>query len=164
MAFRRAVCRDADFFDERLGRGAPFRIAEENCAFVSLLAEGHAAVRIPEARVYHPLKPRNNDQEAASIIAYWLFLFRNFPQNRFELVRFLTRRVLRKPLGWRLESRKGDGIVSRGLFAKMQAALRGLAMFYRARGFSSRKDRSVRREDSAATAHDPAHSKPAAVP
>lgn len=147
MAFRRTACQEADLFDERLGRGAPFRLAEENCAFVRLLAQGNAAVRIREARVYHPEKERDSDQEAASSIAYGLFLMENFPQNRLDLVRFLTRRFLRKPLGWRLEAQQEDGIVSSGLSAKLHAGVRGLAMFYRARGLSRNKKGPVRTGD-----------------
>lgn len=147
MAFRRTACHEADLFDERLGRGAPFCIGEENCAFVRLLAQGNAAVRIREARVYHPDKQRDSDQQAASSIAYWLFLFENFPQNRLDLVRFLTRRSLRRPLDWRLESQSSDGIVSSGLSTRLHATVRGLAMFFRARGLSPNKKGPVRTGD-----------------
>jgi glycosyltransferase involved in cell wall biosynthesis len=40
MAFRRQACADHNFFDERLGRGAPFEIGEESYAFASLLTRG----------------------------------------------------------------------------------------------------------------------------
>lgn len=158
MAFRRATCQGVSLFDERLGRGAPFRIAEENCAFVSILAQGYSAVRIPDARVYHPEKERNSDQEAASIIAYWLFLFENFPQHRLDLVQFLFRRSFRRPLGWRLESPTGHGIVASDLSSKLRAAMSGLAIFFRARGARARGEEKLRTRGFVVTSPRPAHS------
>jgi len=54
MAFRKRACAGQRIFDERLGRGAPFEIAEENFAFALLLSRGDTAVHLPHAIVFHP--------------------------------------------------------------------------------------------------------------
>lgn len=135
MAFRKQACKDLVLFDERLGRGAPFRIAEENCAFASLLTKGHATVRIPTAVVYHPAKPKDVGQEAKTSIAYWLLLFEKFPENHLDLVRFIMRRALRRPLAWRVDSQNAEGIVSSGWGVKCKALFTGIAMFFLARRY-----------------------------
>ncbi|HEU5458294.1 MAG TPA: glycosyltransferase family 2 protein, partial [Terracidiphilus sp.] len=47
MALRKSACKGLTIFDVRLGRGAPFQIAEENYAFARLLSLGHTAVHVP---------------------------------------------------------------------------------------------------------------------
>lgn len=137
MAFRRRACHNRDLFDERLGRGAPLHIAEENCAFAELLAAGHAAVRIPAACVYHPLRQRDAAQETRSAIAYWLLLFSRFPQNRMDMLNFLLRRAFGRPLTWRGRIRTEDGIVSSGWTVKLKGIIGGVALFLHARKFSA---------------------------
>lgn len=144
MAFRKRACGNFQFFDERLGRGTPLRIGEEGCAFVSLLALGHATVRIPSARVYHPFKLRNPKQEEASAIAYSLLLFSRFPHNRMDLLRFLVRRALRRTSAWRGDNRQNGDIVSSGWNVKLRGILWGVALFLRAKGGSTEKNQEDR--------------------
>lgn len=143
MAFRKRSCTGSALFDERLGRGAPFRIAEENCAFASLLADGYSTVRTPAARVYHPAKPRDLEQEATSTIAYWLLLFTKFPANRPDLLFFLLRRAMRRRLAWRLNTQNVAGIVSSGWRVKLKAIVYGVALFFRARRFHAERESNV---------------------
>jgi cellulose synthase/poly-beta-1,6-N-acetylglucosamine synthase-like glycosyltransferase len=133
MAFRKESCEGMVLFDERLGRGAPFSIAEENCAFASLLAKGCSVVRIPTARVYHPLKPKDFAEEAKFSIAYWFLLYSKFPENRVDLLSFLCRRILRKPVAWRVQMAEQGSIVSSRLGVRFRALTRGVALYLRAR-------------------------------
>lgn len=133
MAFRKAACSEIVLFDERLGRGAPFRIAEENCAFALLLAKGCSTVRVPTARVYHPIKQKDVGEEAKSSIAYWLLLFSKFPENRADLLHFLVRRILRRPVAWRFETEQPGSIISSRLSVRFRALTGGIALFLRAR-------------------------------
>jgi glycosyltransferase involved in cell wall biosynthesis len=136
MAFRKRACSSPALFDERLGRGAPLRIAEENCAFASLLANGHSIVRFPMARVYHPEKSKDVEEEATSTIAYWLLLFTSFAENRVDLLHFLLRRILRRRLTWRLEDPQPSVIMSSGWALKLRAVFAGVALFFRARKYT----------------------------
>ncbi len=71
MALRKAACAGSTIFDERLGRGAPFQIADEHFAFASLLVRGYTVVYLPTAIVYHPPLTRDTvAQEACNSIAY----------------------------------------------------------------------------------------------
>lgn len=133
MAFRKTACRGAAFFDERLGRGSPFRIAEENCAFVTVIAEGYAAIRVPEVRVYHPAKEMDVAQEATSTIAYWFLLFSKFPDNRLDLIRFLVRRLFCRRLPWRPDSQDANSIVSSSWISKLRAFVAGATLYFRER-------------------------------
>ena len=133
MAFRKTACQGEEFFDERLGRGSPFRIAEENCAFATVLAEGYAAVIVPEVRVYHPEKEMDVAQEAASSVAYCLLLFAKFPENRLDLIRFLVRRIFLRRLPWRLGSQNADRIVSGSWRLKLRAFVAGTTLYFRER-------------------------------
>lgn len=131
MALRKSSCAGWKVFDERLGRGAPFRIGEESHAFTSLLARGYSAVHVPAAVVVHPFKPLNVAQEAKSSIAYWLLLFSEFPDHRLELIRFLFRRLRRKPLPWPRIPQEAGEIISSGWRVRLQAAMAGVLLFLR---------------------------------
>ncbi len=133
MAFRKCCCSGPEFFDERLGRGTPLRIGEENCAFASLLSQEYAVVHLPAARVYHPEKPWDVVLESACTIAYWLLLYERFPANRFDLLGFLLRRIMKKRPSWKLEEEESDGIVSSSRRAQMKAFLVGIELFWRAK-------------------------------
>lgn len=131
MALRRSACDGWTVFDHRLGRGAPFRLAEESHAFASLLVRGHRAVHVPAAIVIHPSKPMDIEEYASSAVAYWLLLFSDFPGQRPDLVRFLMRRLRKKSLTW-LRNPQGPGEIMRSGFpTKLKAALKGTALFIR---------------------------------
>ncbi|MDE3188114.1 MAG: glycosyltransferase family 2 protein [Acidobacteriota bacterium] len=131
MALRKSACAGLKIFDERLGRGAPFRIGEESYAFASLIARGYSAVHVHKAIVVHRLKPRNIAQEAKCSIAYWLLLFSEFPGHRLDLIRFLLRRLRRRPLPWpRIPQEAGD-IISSSWRTRLQAAMAGILLFLR---------------------------------
>ncbi len=98
MAIRRSAVPSPRPFDERLGRGAPIRLAEESYAFASLLARGFRAAHVPYAFVLHEAKPMDVLEEATASIAYWMLLLSDFPTHRMDLLRFLFRRLRRKPL------------------------------------------------------------------
>ena len=132
MALRRTVCTGWTVFDERLGRGAPFHIAEETYAFACLLSRGHTVVYLPVAAVTHPpLKRSSIDQEARYSFAYWLLLFSEFPARRFDLLRFLTRRLMRKRLEWPRDSQDPGDIITSGLRVQVKAGFSGLLLFLR---------------------------------
>lgn len=131
MALRKSSCGGWRLFDERLGRGAPFRIAEESHAFASLIARGYSAVHVPAAIVVHPFKPLNVAQEAKSSIAYWLLLFSEFPGHRLDLMRFLFRRLRRKPLPWPRVSQDAGEIIRSGWGVRLKAVLAGALIFLR---------------------------------
>ena len=132
MAFRRSALPGGRFFDERLGRGAPFEIAEESYAFVWLLSRGNRVVYVPSAAVHHPPLTRTAvEREARNSFAYWLLLLSEFPQQRMGLVRFLLRRLRGEPLGWQRDSQEPGEIVSSSRLVLVRAALKGLWLFVR---------------------------------
>jgi cellulose synthase/poly-beta-1,6-N-acetylglucosamine synthase-like glycosyltransferase len=132
MAFRRSALPDARFFDERLGRGAPFEIAEESYAFVWLLSRGRRVVYVPSAPVHHPPLSRTGvEREARNSFAYWLLLLSEFPEQRMNLVRFVLRRLRGKPLEWQRDSREPGEIVSSSWAVLLRAALKGFWLFVR---------------------------------
>jgi len=133
MSLRRRCCRDEAFFDVRLGRGAPIRIAEESHAFTTLIARGYRAVHVPAAIVLHPDKPRDIEQEATASFAYWLLLLFEFPGHRSDLVRFLLRRLRRKPLGWPRNPYGPGEIINSGFGTKIKSAFSGVRLYLRAR-------------------------------
>jgi glycosyltransferase involved in cell wall biosynthesis len=134
MAFRRKTCADQRVFDERLGRGAPFQIAEENCALAFLLSHGYTAVYLPDAIVFHPsLKPLKIAQEARNRIAYWMLLFSEFPDRRLELLRFLFRRMRRKRLTWPRNAPDPGEIITSGWRVLLAASLGAVLLFFRTR-------------------------------
>lgn len=133
MALRKVYCPSDSLFDERLGRGAPIWIAEESHAFTLLLMRGYVAVHVPAAIVLHPIKPRDVEQEAATSFAYWLLLFFDFPGHRLDLLRFLMRRLARKPLTWPRDPQGPGEIINSGLLVKLRAAFSGLCLYYKSR-------------------------------
>lgn len=133
MSLRRRCCREESFFDVRLGRGAPIRIAEESHAFTTLIARGYRAVHVPAAIVLHPSKPRDVEQEATASFAYWLLLLFEFPGHRRDLVTFLLRRLMRKPLGWPRDPHEPGEIINSGFAVKLKALLGGAALYFNTR-------------------------------
>ena len=134
MAFRREACVGQKIFDERLGRGAPFEIAEENYAFAFLLSQGHTAVFLPDAIVYHPDGNASDiRQDARNSIAFSMLLFSEFPSRRLDLVRFLYRRLRRKPLSWPRDSPDPGEIITSGWRTLVKASFEAALLFIRAR-------------------------------
>jgi glycosyltransferase involved in cell wall biosynthesis len=133
MALRKSACLGSTIFDLRLGRGAPLGGGEESLAFVTLLARGYCAVHLPKAVVSHDGKPMDVEQEASRAIAYWLLLFCEFPGHRFELAKFLVRRLRHKPLTWYRSSPELGPIIASGWSVRIRAALAGISLYLRAR-------------------------------
>jgi cellulose synthase/poly-beta-1,6-N-acetylglucosamine synthase-like glycosyltransferase len=132
MALRRKACGESSLFDERLGRGAPFQIAEENYAFARLISSGYIAEYLPSAVVFHPSLTRDSiEHEARNSICYWLLLFREFPQQRFTLLRFILRRFLRRPLEWTREPQEPGEIVTSGCRVLLKAGFEAFWLFLR---------------------------------
>lgn len=140
MALRRDACAGGTLFDERLGRGAPFQIAEENHAFASILSSGHKAAYLPDAIVFHPpLRSGEVAQEARNRIAYWMLLFSEFPGRRLDLLRFLFRRIRRKPLTWPRDAPDPGEVVSSGWRVLLSAGLSAARLFFRTKKPDTRK-------------------------
>lgn len=141
MALRRSACTGWTVFDERLGRGAPFHIGEETYAFAGLLSRGYAAVYLPSAVVFHPpLRRGPIALEARNSLAYWLLLFSTFPAQRFNLLRFIFRRLRRKPLDWPRETQGPGEIVTSGWRVLFKAGAKGMWLFLRTpRDWNSKK-------------------------
>ena len=134
MALRRSACIGRTLFDERLGRGAPFQIGEESYAFAQLLSRGYTTVYLPGAVVSHPPLRRDPvDLEARNSFAYWLLLYSSFPTQRMSLLRFIVRRLRRKPLTWDREPREAGEIVTSGWRVLLKAGIQGLWLFLRTR-------------------------------
>jgi glycosyltransferase involved in cell wall biosynthesis len=132
MAFRRSACAEGPIFDERLGRGAPFEIAEENYAFALLLSRGNVAVHLPDAIVFHPPgKPGDIKQEARNLIAFSMLLLAEFPDRRQELLRFLFRRIRRKPLTWPRDSPDPGEIITSGWLVLVLASFSAGLLYLR---------------------------------
>ena len=132
MAFRRSALPHGRFFDERLGRGAPFEIAEETYAFVWLLSRGHRVVYVPTAAVHHPPLTRTAiEREARNSFSYWLLLLSQFPEQRMSLVRYVLRRLRGKPIDWPRTTQEPGEIVSSSRYILARAALKGLWLFLR---------------------------------
>lgn len=134
MAFRRKACVGMNIFDERLGRGAPFEIAEENYAFALLLSHGYKAIQVPHAIVFHPAGgPCNVVRDARNSIVFAMLLFSEFPRNRRDLIRFLFRRIQRKPLSWPRDSPDPGEIITSGWLVLLSASLSAALLFFRTR-------------------------------
>jgi O-antigen biosynthesis protein len=132
MAIRRQSCAGNRLFDERLGRGAPFEIAEENHAFASLLSSGYKAAYLPNAIVFHPsMRSGEVEEEARNRIAYWLLLFSEFPDRRMDLLRFLLNRIRRKPLTWPRDAPDPGRVVTSGWRVLFVAGLSAVRLFLR---------------------------------
>jgi len=134
MAFRRQACVGHQIFDERLGRGAPFEIAEENYAFAFLLSQGYTAVYLPDAIVFHPAgNAPNIRQEARNSIAFSMLLFSEFPRRRLDLLRFLYGRLRKKPLTWPRDTPDPGEIITSGWRVLLQASFDAALLFISAR-------------------------------
>jgi glycosyltransferase involved in cell wall biosynthesis len=134
MALRRAACQGWKIFDERLGRGAPFQGMEEHHAFARLLSLSYCAVHVPAAIVVHSSQNIGDvKREARNSIAYWLLLFSEFPACRLNLLRFLFRRLRRKPLTWPRNSPDPGEIITSGWRVLLKAGLAGTLLFMRTR-------------------------------
>ena len=132
MAFRRCALPIQRFFDERLGRGAPFEIGEESYAFAWLLEHGYRVVYLPSAVVYHPPLSRASIQrEARNSFAYWLLIFTEFPGQRLNILHFLIRRLRGKCLDWPRNPQEPGEIVSSSWRVLLPAAIKGLWLFIR---------------------------------
>jgi glycosyltransferase involved in cell wall biosynthesis len=131
MALRKTACAGRAIFDSRLGRGAGIPIAEESHAFASLLSKGFKAVHVPAAIVVHPVTSEDIEQEAVNSVAYWLLLFAEFPGHRLDLLRFLSRRLRRKPLTWPRNPQAPGNIINSGWKVYLRASLRGGIVFLR---------------------------------
>jgi len=132
MALRKRACAPGKFFDERLGRGAPFEIGDESYAFASLLSRGHRVVYIPAAVVHHPPLTRTAiDREARNSFSYWLLLFSEFPAQRANLLRFLFQRLRGEKLDWPRNPQEPGEIVSSSWGVKLRAGWKGLVLFLR---------------------------------
>lgn len=131
MVLRKQACNGRlKLFDERLGRGAPFQIAEENYAFASLISRGYTVVYIPSAIVSHPpLRRGGIEQETRNSIAYSLLLFSEFPKQRLALLQFLSRRLRRKSLTWPRDPQGPGEIVASAWPVKFKAGLSALWLF-----------------------------------
>ncbi len=141
IALRKQACIGAKLFDERLGRGAPFQIGEETYALARLLSDGYDVVYLPSALVFHPPLTRDTiASEARNSITYWLLLFTEFPAQRLNLVRFLVRRLRRKPLDWSRDPQEPGEIVTSGWRVLFKASVQALWLFLRTpRNWNSRK-------------------------
>lgn len=132
MAIRRSACAGQKIFDERLGKGAPFQIAEENHALAYLVSQGYVAVYLPDAIVFHPpLRFGEVTQEARNRVAYCLLLFSEFPSLRLDLLRFLFRRMRLKPLTQPRDAPDPGEIVTSGWRVLLAASLSGALLFFR---------------------------------
>ena len=132
MALRKEACAGRRIFDERLGRGAPFQIAEESYAFAVLLSLGYKAVYVPDAIVFHPPMRRSSiEQEARNSVSYWFLLFSEFSDHRLDLLRFLIRRLLRMPLTWPRDPQGPGEIINSSWRVKWGAAVSGALHFLR---------------------------------
>lgn len=134
MALRKAACVGWKVFDERLGRGAPFRGLEEHHAFVHFLYLSYCAAHVPGAIVFHFCqKPDNIKEEARNQIAYSMLLFSEYPGRRLDLLRFVFRRALRKPLAWSRDAPDPGGIISCGWPVLLAESFSAAWLFFRTR-------------------------------
>jgi glycosyltransferase involved in cell wall biosynthesis len=132
MALRRSACTEPDFFDERLGRGAPYHGMEEHLAFARLLSQDYSAVHVPAAVVYHSSQNAFDlKREARSQFAYSILLFSEFPDHRLDLLRFLFRRMRHKPLNWERDSPDPGVIISSSWPILLGASLSGALLYLR---------------------------------
>lgn len=139
MAFRKKACAGQKVFEERLGRGAPFKIAEESYAFAFLLSKGYKTVYVPEAIVFHPDgDPPDVKQEARNSIAYAMLLFAEFPNCRLDLLRYLYGRLRGKPLTWPRESPDPGEIITSGWRLLLSASFDAALLFLRTKKVKDR--------------------------
>jgi glycosyltransferase involved in cell wall biosynthesis len=134
MALRKAACMGGKIFDERLGRGTVFQGSEEHRAFVHLLSLGYYAVDVPAAIVLHRAQTHDDiEEDVCNQIAYSMLLFSEYPDQRWNLMRFLYRRARRKPLTWSRDAPDPGELISSGWGVLLPAAFRGAIRFLRNR-------------------------------
>jgi len=134
MALRRSSCMGWSVFDERLGRGALFEGMEEHHAFVRLISMGHSAAHVPAAIVFHRSQKRGDiKQEARNQIAYSMLLFSEYPACRLDLLKFLFRRALRRPLTWPRDSPDPGEIITCGWRVLLGETFSAALLFFRSR-------------------------------
>jgi O-antigen biosynthesis protein len=134
MALRRTACMGWKVFDERLGRGAPFEGMEEHHAFVRLLSLGYSAAHVPAAIVFHCSQKRGDiKQEARNQIGYSILLSSEYPSRRLDLLRFLFRRMRRRPLTWTRDSPDPGEIITSGWRVLLAASFSAAMLFVRTR-------------------------------
>lgn len=134
MALRKSACNGWTVFDERLGRGTLFQGMEEHHAFVHLVSIGYCAVHVPAAIVLHRSQKHDDiNQEACNQIAYSMLLFSEYPGKRLDLLRFLFRRVRRKPLTWLRDTPDPGEIISSGWRVLLPASFKAVVLFFRNR-------------------------------
>jgi len=132
MAFRKPACASEQFFDERLGRGAPFEMGDESYAFTWLLSRGLVVAYVPSAIVHQqPLARAAIEPEARHSFSYWLLLFSKFPAQRLNLLHFLVARLRGSKLEWLRNPQDPVKTASSGWRFEFQAALYGLSLFLR---------------------------------
>lgn len=137
MALRRSAMTWWKGFDERLGRGAPLMAGEETYAFASILKAGYAVVYTPDAVVEHPFAPPDDDivprrlQSRSALTAYATFLLMEEPRQASQVLRYLLRRVFRRPIEWREQVPRGDAAIP--AWRAALAALYGPILYFRAR-------------------------------
>lgn len=137
MALRKKASDRTNLFDERLGRGGPFQIAEEHYAFAYLVSRGYSIRYLPEAIVYHPALSRAPiSVEARNSIAYFLLLLAEFPSQRGNLIRFLFRRLQKKHLTWARDIQEPGDLLSSGWRIKLKAAFSGLWLYLKTPKYS----------------------------
>ena len=142
MALRKSACTLPGFFDERLGRGAPFHAMEEHHAFVKLLSQGNSAVYFPAAVVYHVSQnPMNIEREARCQFAYSMLLFSEFSERRADLLRFLYQRFRRRPLTWLRDAPDPGEIVSSSWRVLLTASLSGSLLYLKTRNLKTRNSK-----------------------
>jgi glycosyltransferase involved in cell wall biosynthesis len=134
MAFRKSACNLPKMFDERLGRGAPYRGGEEHLAFAKLLSYGHMAVYMSTATVYH--FSENPRVVARYLVAYILLLASQFPKNRIDIWRYLIRRLQRKPLSWGRDAPDPGELIQSSWLVWLKAAVSGTMLYLRTRKVS----------------------------
>ncbi len=131
IAFRKSAC-PQPMFDVRLGRGAPFEIGEESYALARLLTNDYKAIYQPTAVVFHPPLSRDSiEHEARNSITYWLLLFKEFPEQRMSLIKFIIRRLRRKPLNWDRDPQEPGEIVTSRRRVLLKAGFQALWLFWR---------------------------------
>jgi len=134
MALRKVACIGWKVFDERLGRGAPFHGAEEHHAFVHFLFLSYSAAHVPAAIVFHSCqKPDNIKLEVRNQIAYSMLLFLEYPGHCLDLLRFIFRRIRRKPLTWQRDAPDPGEIVTSGWRVLLPASLSAVLLYFRTR-------------------------------
>jgi glycosyltransferase involved in cell wall biosynthesis len=101
VAIRRSCFGQWQGFHEGLGRGCQLDSLEEHYAYFQLVELGYVAVHNPRATYYHEQKlgaelEARMRRDHASAAAYILFLFKEHPKYRMELLRFVTSRILKQ--------------------------------------------------------------------